>query len=115
MIGWIFTNMSFVVPAKQLCETEPLLAFRQPKPAYRFPVVLVPKTAIANFAALDPKNTSFLSDVVTTVQKLVKEFNLGGSYRLVVNGGENQGFPYLHFHLISDITENSSPENGTHA
>ena len=28
-------------------------------------------------------------------------------YRLIVNGGKYQDFPYLHFHLVSDLT----PEN----
>jgi hypothetical protein len=26
-----------------------------------------------------------------------------GGYRLIVNGGKYQDFPYLHFHLISDL------------
>jgi diadenosine tetraphosphate (Ap4A) HIT family hydrolase len=35
------------------------------------------------------------------VQSLVTEFQLS-AYRLVVNGGEYQDFPQLHFHLISE-------------
>jgi len=49
---------------------------------------------------LDPSDTAFLSDLYSTVQSLVKEFQLP-AYRLIVNGGEYQDFPQLHFHLIS--------------
>ena len=35
-------------------------------------------------------------------QSLVQEYDLG-AYRLIVNGGEYQDFPHLHFHLISDL------------
>jgi diadenosine tetraphosphate (Ap4A) HIT family hydrolase len=35
------------------------------------------------------------------VQSLVAEYNLP-AYRLLVNGGEYQEFPHLHFHLISE-------------
>jgi diadenosine tetraphosphate (Ap4A) HIT family hydrolase len=32
----------------------------------------------------------------------VEEFKLP-AYRLIVNGGEFQDFPQLHFHLIADV------------
>jgi diadenosine tetraphosphate (Ap4A) HIT family hydrolase len=51
---------------------------------------------------LDSTETAFLTDLVTTVQNLVDDFQLP-AYRLIVNGGEFQDFPQLHFHLISTI------------
>jgi diadenosine tetraphosphate (Ap4A) HIT family hydrolase len=36
------------------------------------------------------------------VQSLVDEFQLT-AYRLIVNGGEYQDFPQLHFHLIAEV------------
>jgi histidine triad (HIT) family protein len=92
--------MSFAIPAKRLRETDTLLAFYHPKPSYPFHVVLVPKQAIPTLMELDPAS-EFLSDLLATVQSLVTEFQLP-AYRLVVNGGEYQDFPHLHFHLISD-------------
>lgn len=99
-VGLIFSHMSFLIPAKRLRETETLLAFYHPKPAYPLHVVLVPKEAIPSLMELDPAST-FLSDLFATVQSLVTEFKLP-AYRLIVNGGEFQDFPQLHFHLISD-------------
>ena len=96
--------MSFANPAKRLRETDTLLAFYHPKPSYPFHVVLVPKQAIPTLMELDPAS-EFLSDLLATVQSLVTEFQLP-AYRLVVNGGEYQDFPHLHFHLISDTLKN---------
>ena len=102
LIGWVFAHMSFVIPVKRLCETETLMAFHHPRPAYPFHVLLVPKKAVTSLKELDPRDTAFLTDVYVTVQTLVNEFQLS-AYRLIVNGGELQDFPQLHFHLISDI------------
>jgi len=99
-IGWIFTHMSFAIPVNRLRETETLLAFYHPKPSYPFHVVLVPKETIPSLMELDPAS-SFLADLFTAVQSLIAEFQLP-AYRLIVNGGEFQDFPQLHFHLISD-------------
>ena len=97
--------MSFALPVDRLIETPTLLAFHHPTPAYPYHVLLVPKKPIATLADLDPSaDRDFLTDLVATVQKLVKQFNLAeGGYRLIVNGGKYQDFPYLHFHLVSDL------------
>ena len=100
LIGWIFAHMSFAIPAKRLRETDTLLAFYHPKPSYPFHVVLVPKGAVPGLMELDATQTDFLSDLYAAVQSLVTEFQLP-AYRLIVNGGEYQDFPHLHFHLIS--------------
>ncbi len=100
-IGWIFAHMSFAIPVKRLRETETLMAFYHPKPSYKFHVLLVPKKAVASLKEIDSTDMAFLTDLYSTVQSLVNEFHLP-AYRLIVNGGEYQDFPQLHFHLISD-------------
>ena len=101
LIGWIFAYMSFVIPVKRLRETLNLIAFHHPSPSYKFHLIIVPKRQVQTLADLDPQDTAFLTDLYSTVQSLVKEFDLN-AYRLIVNGGEYQDFPHLHFHLISD-------------
>jgi histidine triad (HIT) family protein len=102
LIGWIFAHMSFAIPVKRLRETETLMAFHHPKPSYPFHVLLVPKKAVTSLKEFDPTDTAFLTDLYSTVQTLVKEFQLP-AYRLIVNGGEFQDFPQLHFHLVSNV------------
>ena len=103
MTGFIFGHMSQLLPVDRLAETGTLIAFRHPQPAYPFHVLIVPKKQVASLEALDPADSLFLTDLYATVQKLVKQFDLGvDGYRLIVNGGKFQDFPQLHFHLISE-------------
>jgi histidine triad (HIT) family protein len=99
----LFSRMSFALPVQKLRETPTLLAFRHPQPAYPLHILLVPRREIASLMELDPaQDAAFLADLFAAVQSLVAEFHLEQSgYRLIVNGGEFQDFPYLHFHLTS--------------
>ncbi|HET9907304.1 MAG TPA: HIT domain-containing protein [Anaerolineales bacterium] len=100
LIGWIFAHMSFVIPVERLRETKTLMAFHHPRPSYAFHVLLVPKKSVSSLKEFDSSDTTFLSDLYATVQSLIDEFHLV-AYRLIVNGGEYQDFPQLHFHLVS--------------
>jgi histidine triad (HIT) family protein len=111
LIGWIFAHMSFAIPVKRLRETETMMAFYHPKPSYPFHVLLVPKKAIISLIELDSSDTTFLTDLYSTVQTLVNEFQLP-AYRLIVNGGEYQDFPQLHFHLVSDVQHSNPSTRG---
>jgi histidine triad (HIT) family protein len=102
LIGWIFAKMNFLLPVDRLHETETLIAFYHPKPTYSFHILIVPKKAVQTLSDLDPNDSAFLTDLFSTVQALVNEFHLP-AYRLIVNGGEYQDFPQLHFHLISNV------------
>jgi histidine triad (HIT) family protein len=102
LIGWVFAQMNFAIPVNRLRETETMLAFYHPRPSYAIHVLLVPKKAIRSLVDLSPGDDVFLADVFRITQELVKELDLEASgYRLVVNGGEFQDVPQLHFHLIS--------------
>ena len=92
--------MSFAIPVKRLRETETLMAFHHPKPSYDFHVLIVPKKAVTSLQKLDANDSAFLTELYSTAQSLIDEFQLP-AYRLIVNGGEYQDFPQLHFHLIS--------------
>lgn len=94
--------MSFLLPVKRLRETSNLIAFQHPSPSHKVHLLLVPKRQVQSLVDFDSQDTAFLTDLYSTVQSLVKEFDLK-AYRLIVNGGEYQDFPHLHFHLISDV------------
>ena len=102
LIGWVFAHMSFAIPVKRLRETDSLMAFHHPKPSYPFHVLLVPKKSVKSLMDFDSKDSAFLTELYSTVQSLVEEFHLT-AFRLIVNGGEYQDFPQLHFHLISEV------------
>ena len=106
LIGWIFAHTSFVIPVRRLRQTNTLMAFHHPKPSYQFHVLLAPKKAVASLEESDSTDTNFLTDLYSTMQSLVSEFHRAeGAYRLIVNRGEYQDFPQLHFHLISPSSQ----------
>jgi len=52
---------------------------------------------------LNASDADFLADLFRAVQSLVADFNPEAKgYRLIVNGGNYQENPQLHFHLISE-------------
>lgn len=95
--------MSFAIPVNRLRETERLLAFYHPQPSYPLHILIVPKKAIPSVMHVREADGSFMVDLMQTVQSLVSELQLEArGYRLIVNGGEYQDVPQLHFHLISE-------------
>ena len=102
LVGWLFANMSIALPVERLRETDTLLAFHHPRPAYPVHILLVPKKALAGLEALGSEDGSFLADLFAAVQSLVIEMELeAAGYRLITNGGRFQEVPQLHFHLVS--------------
>ena len=102
IIVWGIAHMSNFIPNQVVSETKSLICYYHPRPDYPIHILLVPKEEIHDLLDLEPQGSEFLQDVFATVRSLVKELNLGEQgYRLVVNGGEYQEFPQLHFHLIS--------------
>jgi histidine triad (HIT) family protein len=82
-------------------ETDTLVCFHHPRPEYPIHILLVPKEEIRDLLQFDPENQAFLRDLFTEVFRLVQELSLEQKgYRLILNGGDYQDFPQLHFHLI---------------
>jgi histidine triad (HIT) family protein len=104
IIAQVFAKMDFLIPVKRLRDTPHLLAFHHPQPAYPLHILIVPKRSLKGLQDLTIADQELLSEIFQTVQSLVAEFNLEpAGYRLVVNGGVNQEFPLLHFHLIASL------------
>lgn len=101
LVRWTFAYMSFAIPVKRLHETETLMAFFHPNPDYAFHVVLVAKRTVRDLAELELVDTNFFADLFAAVRALVDDYQLP-AYRLILNGGEYQDIPQLHFHLISE-------------
>jgi histidine triad (HIT) family protein len=99
---WGLINMNDWLPINKISETESLICFYHPQPVYPVHILLVPKQELRDLSQLEPRQSDFLQDLFLTVQSLITEFKLEeGGYRLILNGGEYQDFPQLHFHLTS--------------
>ena len=99
---WGLTNMNDWLPINKISETDSLICFYHPQPVYPVHILLVPKEEVRELSHLRTEQNEFLRDLFVTVQSLIAELNLEEpGYRLILNGGEYQDFPQLHFHLIS--------------
>ena len=99
---WGLANMNDWLPIDKISETDSLICFHHPQPVYPIHILLVPKDEIHDLSQFVPGQSEFFQDLIVTVQNLVVEFNLEEhGYRLILNGGEYQDFPQLHFHLTS--------------
>jgi histidine triad (HIT) family protein len=106
IIGWMFAHMSWLLAVDRLYESPILLAFQHPKPGYPVHILIVPKRAIRDLAALaelpDSYENTLMKEVLCCVRELVQKLNLEeAGYRLIVNGGRYQDVVELHFHLVS--------------
>ena len=103
VIGWVFAKMSSLLPVERLVDTEELVDFWHPQPAYATHILIVPKRAYPSLTAVPAGEGAFWGALMETVQRLVRELGLDeGGYRLIANGGAFQEVGQLHFHLVSD-------------
>jgi histidine triad (HIT) family protein len=102
IVGWGFARMSSLLPVERLYESDAVLAFYHPRPAYPLHILIVPKRAVPNLLALSAQQAGLLHEVIVAAQRLVMQLDLERrGYRLIVNGGPYQDVPQLHFHLVS--------------
>jgi histidine triad (HIT) family protein len=99
---WGLINMNDWLPINKISETDTLICFHHPQPVYPVHILLVPKEELRDLTQLKTEDSEILKDLFTTVQSLIAELDLEDKgYRLILNGGEYQDFPQLHFHLTS--------------
>lgn len=99
---WGLINMNDWLPINKISETDSLICFHHPQPVYPVHILLVPKEELRDLTQLKTEDSEILQDLFTTVQSLIAELDLEEKgYRLILNGGEYQDFPQLHFHLTS--------------
>ena len=109
LIGWIFAHMSHILPIKRIMETPKLIVFEHPQPSYSFHILIVPKKILTGLQQLCENDAELSIEILQVAEKIVRKFNLESyGYRLILNGGEYQEVPQVHFHLISENYPNPS-------
>jgi len=89
------------IPKEFTLQTENLVVFEDINPSADLHLLVVPKEHIGGIREIGEKDGVLLAEVYTTIKKLVEQNNLEDNlYRVVVNGGQAQHVPHLHFHLL---------------
>lgn len=88
------------LPSNVVFETKDVVAFPDINPSADVHILIVPKQHIASIGEVK-ENGDLLSEIFKAADKLVDDFNLSeGLYRVLVNGGQAQHVPHVHFHLL---------------
>ena len=92
-VGWMFEHLNALLPVDRVLETQHLLAFRHPKPAYPIHILIVPKKSIPDLSGLVDQpgeyRSALMEELLYCVRELVLQFNLEKpGYRLIVNEGD---------------------------
>ena len=70
LIGRLFESTSFALPVRRLRETQTLLAFHHPQPAYPLHILIVPRKALGGLGDLGPADAAFMQDLFAAVKSL---------------------------------------------
>lgn len=102
-IGFTFEHLTPLMPLDRVAEDPRAIAFYHPVKHWDEHIVIVPKQAIKKFAAVDfdnKRDALVLNSVFQIAQKAADEKRMD-RYTLLVNGGQYQDVPQIHFHLAA--------------
>jgi histidine triad (HIT) family protein len=85
------------IPKKFEYEDTNVVAFYSNKPSAEIHLLIIPKKHIPTFLELDKE----IVDMTKVAQKIIKDMNLGGGYRLCFNGGKYLEVQHVHLHLLA--------------
>lgn len=109
VFSWAVVHAPRLIPLTPLRETTYWIVYVHPSPAYPVHLVIMPKKELKNWMTLTVDDGQLFVDFIQLTQAMIRDFALEpAGYRLILNGGPNQSFAHLHFHLIAG---NALPQN----
>ncbi len=91
------------VPSERVATTEATYAFRDINPAAPVHVLVVPRSHIADAAAIQPEHAAVVAELFTTARQVAEREGIAaGGYRLVFNVGADalNTVDHLHLHVL---------------
>ncbi len=91
------------IPAKIVYESESVIAFHDINPQAPIHIIVIPKAHLQNILKLSKINATLLSQLLESIQAIVKDLKLeDNGFRIVTNTGEDGGqtVDHLHFHIL---------------
>jgi histidine triad (HIT) family protein len=103
IVGAGFAHFSFLIPVKKVLETDSILAFYHPKPAWANHLVIVPKKSIATLLELGrPDNIKYVPAIFFAARDVIAKLGFEDiGYVFCANGGPRQEVGQVHFHLFT--------------
>lgn len=85
------------IPSEKVAETERAVAIRDIAPKAPVHVLVIPRTHVANVAALAEESPEDLAEMARLAQQVADE-HCDGEYRLIFNTGASAGQTVFHVH-----------------
>jgi histidine triad (HIT) family protein len=111
-IGNAFTYLTALMPISKLYENKQIIVFRHPAPFWQTHSLIVPKKKIASFLDLSLTQTAQQETAVAifqAAQTISGQMDLT-NYTILVNGGNYQDVPQLHFHIAAGANHQRGQE-----
>lgn len=86
--------------SEKIVETTNVIAFYDRDPSAETHILIVPKKHIETFMDIKKEHMNILGQMLSVAQRLIEDKKIGKKYKLVINGGEYQYVPHLHWHLL---------------
>ena len=90
------------IPSTKVYEDELCYAFNDISPMAPTHILIIPKKHYKDISEINDENSSIVAHIFEVANKIAKEKNLDGGYRIVTNCGTDAGQTvfHLHFHLL---------------
>ena len=97
-----FAHLSPLLPVRRVCETERVIVFRHPRPAWRNHILVVPKASIPTLLGVRDDQLPLVRELIQVAVQAALGLGLDrNGFAILVNGGRYQDVGQLHFHLAS--------------
>lgn len=104
MADSIFTQIyNGLIPGEVIYEDEYCFAINDINPQAPTHILIIPKKLINKVSEATPEDASLLGNLLLASKKIVDQYGLEDSYRLVINNGAKAGQSvfHIHVHLLS--------------
>lgn len=90
------------IPSTPVFEDDDLIVINDRDPKAPVHMLIMPKKHFANLDELSEENSTIVAKILMTAQRLAKEKNISGRYKVVTNVGEMAGqtVMHMHFHML---------------
>jgi histidine triad (HIT) family protein len=103
VVGLGFQYGAGLLPVRRLLETDRVIAFHHPRPAWERHILLVPKRRIRSLVDLAaPHHHRYFDEMLSAARQIVDQLGLRRQgYALCANGGPRQEVQQVHVHLFT--------------
>ncbi len=85
------------LPSQKEYEDDLVLGFRSNQPSADTHILFIPKNHVASLR--DATDATLLGKIMIILKETAEKMNIR-DYKVIVNNGQHQSVPHMHFHLL---------------